>query len=59
MKIIILIISVFIIAMFTSALLEWDFIAKNPIRYILVVMLIVFELVTGFFYMKSEIKNLK
>jgi hypothetical protein len=56
MKIVISIICIFLIAMTTSVLLDWDFIRLNIVRYVLVILLIVFELITGFFYVKSEIK---
>jgi hypothetical protein len=59
MKIVLSILCVFLIAMTTSVLFEWDFIGQNPVRYILVLLLILFELAIGFFYIKSEIKNLK
>ena len=58
MKIIFLIVCVFLITMVTSVLFEWDFIGQNPVRYFLVLLLIFFELAIGFFYIKSEIKNL-
>jgi hypothetical protein len=57
MKIVLSILCVFLIAMTTSVLFEWDFIGHNPVRYILVLLLIFFELAIGFFYIKSEIKN--
>ena len=56
MKIALIILVTFILAFITSALFELDFIAKNPVRYILVIALILIELLTGFFYIKSEIK---
>lgn len=59
MKILIIILVTFLIAFATSALFELDFVDKNPVRYILVIILIVLELTTGFFYIKSEIKKLK
>jgi hypothetical protein len=45
--------------MLTSLLLSWSFIAFNPVRYALVVILIIVELLSGFFWVKFEIKNLK
>lgn len=57
MKITITILLTFALAYLTSALFELDFIALNPVRYILTVLLIILELATGFFYVKSEIKN--
>jgi hypothetical protein len=57
MKIVISIICIFLIAMITSVLLDWDFVRLNIVRYLLVILLIVVELITGFFYVKSEIKN--
>lgn len=57
MKTLIIILATFCIAMLTSALLEWPFIAQNLVRYVLVVLLISIELLTGFFYIKTEIKK--
>jgi len=57
MKIITAILTTFLIAFATSLLYEFDFISKNIIRYILVLMLIIIEILTGFFYIKTEIKN--
>jgi hypothetical protein len=54
MKIILSIIITFLIAIFTSMLLDWNFINANPVRYILVIFLIILEIITGFFYVKSE-----
>lgn len=59
LKIILAILMTFGIAFATSLLFEWHFIAKNWLRYALVVMLILLELVIGFFYVKEESKNLK
>jgi len=59
MKILTIIVLTFIIAFVTSSLLELDFFSKNPVRYALLVLLIIIELATGYFYIKSEIKNLK
>jgi hypothetical protein len=56
MKIVLIIIATFLIAILTSALLELNFFSTNPVRYVLIVLLIVIELVTGYFYIKSEIK---
>ncbi len=56
MKILLIIIVTFLITIVTSALLELNFFSKNPVRYILVVMLIIIELLTGFYYIKSEMK---
>jgi hypothetical protein len=56
MKILKIIIITFIIAFLTSLMFEWDFVDKNVIRKILVVIMIVMELVAGFFYIKTEIK---
>ncbi len=57
MKILAIIISTFLIAFATSVLFELQFINANPVRYALVVLLIFIELATGFFYIKSQIKN--
>jgi len=59
MKILAIILITFILAFITSALFELDFIDKNTVRQFLVVFLILIELLTGFFYIKSEVKNLK
>ena len=56
MKIIYIILATFLIAIVTSSLLELNFFNSNPVRYILVVLLIIIELLTGFFYIKSELK---
>jgi len=56
MKIIITILLTFAIAYGTSALFEFDFIAQNPVRYMLTVLLIILELATGFFLVKQQIK---
>ena len=57
MKIAIIILVTFFLALATSALFEFNFITTNPVRYALVVFLISIELLTGFFYIKSEIKK--
>jgi hypothetical protein len=57
MKIIAAISITFILAFATSTLYEFDFINRNPVRYVLVLILILIELVTGFFYIKSELKQ--
>lgn len=53
MKILKIIVATFILAFLTSALLELTWIAHNLVRYILVVLLIIIELLTGFFYAKN------
>lgn len=57
MKIIYIILATFLIAIVTSALLELDFFSVNPVRYVLVILLILIELLTGFFYIKSIINE--
>lgn len=47
------------IAFATSALFDLKFISSNWVRYWLVVLLIVMELATGFFYIKSETQTFK
>jgi hypothetical protein len=59
MKIPFIILFTFVLAMLTSLLLSWSFIAFNPVRYALVVILIIVELLSGFFWVKFEVKNLK
>lgn len=56
MKIVLIIIATFFIAILTTALLDIDFFSVNPVRYALIVLLVLIELLTGFFYIKSEIK---
>jgi len=57
MKILQIIVVTFILAFATTALFELKFIDTNPVRYVLVILLILIELATGFFYIKSEIKK--
>ena len=57
MKILQIIVVTFILAFATTALFELKFIDTNPVRYNLVILLILIELATGFFYIKSEIKK--
>ena len=59
MKILKIIIITFILAFATSALFELQFIDTNPVRYILVVLLIIIELLSAFFYIKTEISKYK
>lgn len=54
MKILTIIAVTFIAAFITSLLLDFDLFAKNIVRYVLVVALIITEFVIGFFYAKSE-----
>lgn len=54
MKIVKIIVATFMLAFITSSLFELTWIAHNPVRYVLVVLLIFVELVTGFFYAKSQ-----
>lgn len=55
MKKIIIILVTFIITMVTSLLFDWSFVSNNTIRYILVLLLIIFEIVFGMFVLKEEI----
>lgn len=57
MKILFNILVTFLIAFATSCLYELNFISNNPVRYVLVLLLIIIELLTGFFYIKTEIKK--
>lgn len=59
MKIILIIITTFVLALVTSALFEIDFIKQNPVRYGLVILLILVELATAYFYIKSEVQLLR
>lgn len=62
MKILTAILITFVFAFLTSALYELSFISANPVRYCLVLLLIVLELVAGFSYivwtMKQILKNI-
>lgn len=58
MKIIKIILFTFIIAFLTTALYEFKFINLNPVRYALVILLIVIELITGFCYAAYQLKLL-
>jgi VIT1/CCC1 family predicted Fe2+/Mn2+ transporter len=55
LKIILIIFTTFIITFLTSLLLEIQ-IFKNIVRYILVILLIIFELYVGFILYKSSLK---
>ncbi|WP_298220834.1 hypothetical protein [Flavobacterium sp.] len=57
MKIIYIIIVTFLVAIATSWLLEFEFF-KNPVRYALVVLMILFEIATAIFYIKSELTKI-
>jgi len=59
MKIILIILITFIVTIITSALFELNFIAQNPVRYVLVILLITMELLISFFYLKTEASKLK
>jgi len=54
MKIVKIIMATFVIAFATSLLFELHLIATNPVRYCLVILLIMIELITGFFYVKTQ-----
>ena len=58
MKILKVILITFIIAFITSALYEIPFINTNPVRYVLVIVLIIIELMAGFGYTIYEIKKI-
>jgi VIT1/CCC1 family predicted Fe2+/Mn2+ transporter len=55
LKIILIIFTTFIITFVTSLLLEIE-IFKNIVRYVLVILLIIFELYVGFILYKSSLK---
>ncbi len=57
MKAITIIFITFLIAFLTTTLLEINFITSNPVRYILVVLLVIIELVFGLIYLRHEIKT--
>jgi hypothetical protein len=54
MKILSIIIITFILVFLTSGLLDIIWIYSNPVRYTLVVILLLVELLTGYFYAKAE-----
>lgn len=55
MKKIIIILITFTIAILTTLLFEWSFIANNIVRYILVILLVAFEVLFGMHALKVEI----
>jgi hypothetical protein len=57
MKYIKIILLTFILAFTTSILFEFTFITKNTIRYALVILLILIELASGFYLLKTIAKN--
>jgi hypothetical protein len=59
MKIPITIIVTFLVAFLTSFLLDLQIINTNPVRYWLVVLFIVVEIITGFIMVVSVIKEMK
>ena len=58
MKIILIIITVFVLALATSLLYDLQFIAANPVRIGLVSILILIEIFVGYFLVKIESKKL-
>lgn len=59
MKAVTIIFFTFLIAFLTTSLFEIDFIAINPVRYTLVVLLVAIELCAGIVYLFHQLKNLK
>jgi hypothetical protein len=59
MKQILIIITTFILAFTTSLLMDWSWIKANMMREGLVILLIVLELITGYFIIKSSLVNEK
>jgi len=53
MKQIIIIVCTFITALATSMLFDLSFIYENIVRYVLIVILIIVELVIGFYMLKA------
>ncbi|OXB01738.1 hypothetical protein B0A75_04670 [Flavobacterium oncorhynchi] len=58
MKILKIILITFIVAFFTSALYEFPFVNNNPVRWSLVLLMIVLELLSGFCYAFYIIKKI-
>lgn len=58
MKIVKIIIITFIIAFATSALYEIPFISGNKVRYVLVILLILIELISGFCFAALKLKEI-
>jgi len=56
MKKLLIIIFTFAIALATSILLDWEFIAKNYFRTGLVILFILIEIAIGYFAFKYELK---
>lgn len=57
MKNSLVIIVTFLTCFMTSMLLDWSFINQNPVRYTLVVLMVICELMVGFNYLRVLLGN--
>ena len=57
MKNIAIVLGTIIIAFLVSALLDWSWVANNPVRYALVVVIIFLVLLLGWLLLKENVKS--
>lgn len=57
MKNIAIVLGTIIIAFLVSALLDWSWVANNPVRYALVVIVIILVLLLGWILLKENTKQ--
>ena len=57
MKNIAIVLATIIIAFLVSALLDWPWVANNPVRYALVVIVIILVLLLGWILLKENTKQ--
>lgn len=57
MKNILIVLSTLVVAFLISALLDWPWVANNPVRYALVVVSIVLVLLLGWLLLKENAKQ--
>jgi cell division protein FtsW (lipid II flippase) len=57
MKNIAIVLATIIIAFLVSALLDWSWVANNPVRYALVVVIIILVLLLGWLSLKENAKQ--
>lgn len=57
MKNIAIVLGTIIIAFLVSALLDWSWVATNPVRYVLVVVIIILVLLLGFLVLRENTKH--
>jgi hypothetical protein len=57
MKNIAIVLATIIIAFLVSALLDWSWVANNPVRYALVVVIIILVLLLGWLLLKENAKQ--